>query len=138
MTPGSTDRPAADNFWGSRFERAFFDVRVFNPFAPSNRSSSLSSCYRTGDMSNVSGKSNVEPFLPWCSPAQAEWVGRQWSLTNGYMATLMAAKRDEPYSRTLGWIRCRLSFSLLRSSIMCCRGARSSQGHAVRQLDAHI
>ena len=28
---------AADGFWGSRFERAFFDVKVFNPYAPSNR-----------------------------------------------------------------------------------------------------
>ncbi|KAL5502789.1 hypothetical protein EMCRGX_G009613 [Ephydatia muelleri] len=28
---------AADGFWGSRFERTFFDVKVFNPYAPSNR-----------------------------------------------------------------------------------------------------
>ena len=25
-------------FWGSRFEQALFDVRVFNPSAPTNRS----------------------------------------------------------------------------------------------------
>ena len=25
---------AADGFWGSRFERAFIDVKVFNPYAP--------------------------------------------------------------------------------------------------------
>ncbi len=36
----------ANGFWGSPFERAFFDVRVFNPFAPSNRHSSLSASYR--------------------------------------------------------------------------------------------
>ena len=28
---------AANGFWGGRFERAFFDVRVFNLHAPSNR-----------------------------------------------------------------------------------------------------
>ena len=28
---------AACGFWGGRFEHAFFDVRVFNPHAPSNR-----------------------------------------------------------------------------------------------------
>ena len=28
---------AANGFWGGRFERTFFDVRVFNPHAPSNR-----------------------------------------------------------------------------------------------------
>ena len=27
---------AANGFWGGRFERSFFDVRVFNPGAPSN------------------------------------------------------------------------------------------------------
>ena len=30
---------AASGFWGGRFERAFFDVRVFNPHASSNRTS---------------------------------------------------------------------------------------------------
>lgn len=33
------------------------------------------------------------------------------------LATLLAAKWDQPYSKTLSWLRCRLSFSLLRSSI---------------------
>ena len=37
---------AAYGFWGSRFERAFFDVRVFNPCARSNRQTSLQSTYR--------------------------------------------------------------------------------------------
>ena len=27
---------AANGFWGGRFERTYFDVRVFNPHAPSN------------------------------------------------------------------------------------------------------
>ena len=26
---------AANGFWGGRFERTYFDVRVFNPHAPS-------------------------------------------------------------------------------------------------------
>ena len=38
---------AADGFWGSRFEQAFFDVKVFNPYAPSNQKTSLSTCYRS-------------------------------------------------------------------------------------------
>ena len=39
---------------------------------------------------------------------------------------------NSPYSTTLCWLRCRLAFSLLRSSIQAIRGARSSCGHAVR------
>ena len=38
---------AADGVWGSRFERAFIDVKVFNPSAPSNQKTILSACYET-------------------------------------------------------------------------------------------
>ena len=34
-----------DFAWGSRFEWAFFDVKVFNPYAPSNQKTPLSACY---------------------------------------------------------------------------------------------
>lgn len=37
---------ATDGFWCSRNERAFFDVRVFNPLAPSNSVPSISAAYK--------------------------------------------------------------------------------------------
>ncbi len=37
---------AANGFWGGHFERAYFDVRIFNPHAPSNRQQSLQSTYK--------------------------------------------------------------------------------------------
>ena len=36
VTPAHLDIKAS-GFWGSRFEPTFFDVRIFNPYAPSNR-----------------------------------------------------------------------------------------------------
>ena len=36
----------AYGFWGSSFERTFFDVRVFNPLVPSNRKYPLPATYR--------------------------------------------------------------------------------------------
>ena len=36
---------AANGFWGGRHEKAFFDIRVFNPHAQSN-SQPIASCYR--------------------------------------------------------------------------------------------
>jgi len=36
----------AAGFWGTRQQNAFFDVRVFNSLAPSNRSTTLSAAYR--------------------------------------------------------------------------------------------
>ena len=35
---------AANGFWGEQFERSYFDVRIFNPSAPSNQP--LHSAYR--------------------------------------------------------------------------------------------
>ena len=40
---------SVDGFWGASREKACFDVRVFNPFAMSNRRQSLPSVYRAQD-----------------------------------------------------------------------------------------
>ena len=49
-----------------------------------------------------------------------------------HLAALLAQKWDDPYGQTVSWLRCRLTFSLLRSSISCIRGAQSRVGHAIR------
>ena len=57
---------AADGFGGSRFEQAFFDVKVFNPYAPSNQKTPLSlhatvamKKRKRGNMTNASVKLNM-------------------------------------------------------------------------------
>ena len=45
---------------------------------------------------------------------------------------LLSKKWDMPYNTTLTWMRCKLSFTLLCSTIQCVRGSRSSKGRAVR------
>ena len=103
---------AADGFWGSRFERAFFDVkRAYDQ--------------RIRDVEN----STFTPLIL----SSTGGLGRAATSTYKRLASLLSTKWDQPYSTTMGWIRCRLSFSLLRSAIMGIRGARSSQGHATRQ-----
>ena len=52
-----------------------------------------------------------------------------WPHCNGRIQKncfLIAEKKEQPYSLTLFWLRCRLSFSLLRSAIVCLQGSRSS------------
>ena len=53
--------------------------------------------------------------------------------TNFYkrLASKLAEKWDHSYSLTINWLRCTLSFSLLRSAIQCVRGAPSTRGRAV-------
>ena len=42
------------------------------------------------------------------------------------LASLLADKRKQEYSKTICWLRCAISFSLVRSAVMCLWGARSS------------
>ena len=69
-TDGARLDIAASGFWGGRHERTFLDIRVFNPYAPSNRQTTTDKCFRKHEMekkraytNNVSGKSNM-PHLP--------------------------------------------------------------------------
>ena len=45
------------------------------------------------------------------------------------LASMVATKHKQSYSQTISWLQCRLSFSLLHSSIMCLRGSCSSAGN---------
>ena len=45
------------------------------------------------------------------------------------LAAMIASKHSQSYSQTINWLRCRLSFSLLQSCIMCLRGSRSLVNH---------
>ncbi len=71
-------------------------------------------------------------FTPLVFPLLGGWLGRQLHFTNGLPPCSLRSGTMHPYSATLCWVRSRLAFSLLRSSIQCIRGARSSIGHAVK------
>ncbi|KAG0715636.1 hypothetical protein GWK47_011475 [Chionoecetes opilio] len=42
------------------------------------------------------------------------------------LADVMAEKKHQPRSHVVAWMRCRLSFSLLRSALLCLRSTRYS------------
>ena len=125
---------AMDGFWGGRFEKAFVDVRVLNPSAQSNRHGPLSSVYRKHEQEKrkhydqrVHEVEHVT-FTPLVLSTTGG-MGRATTTFYKRLASMVAEKRDVPYyGVTLNWIRCRLSFALLRASIMTLslRGARSS------------
>ncbi len=57
---------AANGVWGSRFERTFFDVRIFNPFATSNRCATLSVAYHKHEEEKKDHTNNV--YWMWNIP----------------------------------------------------------------------
>ena len=125
----------AQGFWGNRYQRAFFDIRVFNPNAPTYQNLQLASAYRKQEREKqIRYEQRVREielgsFTPLVLSTSG---GMAKSTTVAYkrLASLLASKRDRPYSTVIAWLRCHLSFSLLRSSVSCLRGARSSVGHA--------
>ena len=122
---------AADDFWGRDRSRAYFDVRVFCPFAQSHRNTSLSQCYRKNELEKKRCYEQrireIEhgSFSPLVFSTSGG-MGPTATTVYKRIASMMAQKQDKPYSRTLHWIRCKLSYSLLRSAIRCLRGARSN------------
>ena len=108
----------ADGFWGGNRQRAFFDVRVFNPFTPSHKNSSLDKCYRKNEQEKKRAYDQrireVErgPFSPLVFSTSG---GMGLTATTVYrcLAAMIADKRNEPFSWTQFWLRCLLSFSLL-------------------------
>ena len=125
---------AADDFWGGDRNRAFFDVRVFSPFAQSHRNTSLSQCYKKNEREKRRAYDQrireVEhgSFSPLVF-STAGGMGPTASVVYKRIASMLAQKYDQAYSKTLHWVRCKLSYSLLRSAIMCLRGTRSCVHH---------
>ena len=116
-----------NGFWGERFERAYIDVRVFNPHAPSNLSSQISSTYRRHErekrlkydqrVREVEHASFV-PFVLSCTGG----IGPSANVFLKRLGALLAEKHNTEYSLVMGLLRCRLNFALLRAAVMCLRG----------------
>ena len=135
ITEGSAQLDVAMyGFWGGRFEKALVDVRVFNPSAQSNRHGPLSSVYRKHEQEKRRQYDQrvreVEhaTFTPLVL-STLDGMGRAATTLYKRLASMVTEKRNVPYAVTFNWIRCRLSFALLRASIMSIRGARSSRNH---------
>lgn len=130
----------ARGFWGGRFEVAFFDVRIFNPTAPSNRSRPLPSVYRSQERQkiNLYEERVREVERGSFTPLVFSTTGGVSKLTSVFLRTLaskLAEKRDVPYSTLICWLRTVLNFSLLRAAVMCLRGSRSSSRRLVCETE---
>ena len=128
---------AASGVWGSRFERTFYDIRVFNPHVRSNRSSSssLASVYTKHEQekrrSYEERVREVEhgTFLPLVFSTTGG-CGKAASTFFKRLGHMLADKRKEPFSTTMAWLRTLISFALVRSYGMSLRGHRVPPGHS--------
>ena len=125
----------ARGFWGERRQDAFFDVRVFNPHASSNRLTSPGACYRKHEEKRRKYEERIREvehgtFTPLVFSATGG-MGTTTEIFYKRLASLISEKNNQDYATTMGWIRCCISFSLIRSAVMCVRGSRSSYHHPI-------
>ena len=128
---------ARSRFWGGGFKWTYLDVRIFNPYAPSNRGTSIPNSYRKHEHEKKQAYERrllevvhltFTPLVFFATGGMA----RKLTIFYRRQASLLADKWDQTYSSTLCWVHSWLSFFLLHSAIQCIRGARCSCGHAIK------
>jgi len=63
------------------------------------------------------------------TPSTSGGMGKPATVVYKHLANLLSIRSNVPYPLIMGWVCCTLNFSLLKSSIMCICGSRSSSGH---------
>ena len=98
---------SAYGFWCGRFERAFFDVRVFNPCTRSNRQATLQSTYRRREQEKKRQYDqrirDVEhsTFTPLVLSTTGG-MGRAATTFYRRLVAMLSEKRDVAYSKMIG------------------------------------
>ena len=130
-SPEARSDVRATGFW-TRMEDAFFDIRIFNQNATSNRNKTFVEASehheRLKQLEYEERIINVDhgSFCPLVFSTSGA-AGRLATRFLKRLAGKIAEKDNEEYSAVMAWIRCKLSFALLRSAVMCVRGSRSSR-----------
>ena len=97
----------AESFWSNDRQRAYFDVRVFNPYAPTFRCSTMAVSYRRNELENKGAyRQRVREvkhgsFTPLVFSAAGGGMGPAAVIVYKKLAAMLAEKHDKAYSTTL-------------------------------------
>ena len=136
---GDNARPdiRARGIW-RRAQNGFFDVMVTNVFSSYQANSSTETIYARHESAKKRSYNdrimNVEhgSFTPLVFSVNGG-TGPEATRFHQHIAQLISEKTDEKYDKVLGWIRCKLSFLILRACLTCLRGSRP---HGNKYADA--
>ena len=122
---------SARGFW-VRGSRAFTDIRVFNPLARTYRSQNLKAAYKRNENEKKRKyQQRVQEiehgtFTPLVFSCFGE-MSRECDRFYKHLAERISEKKDIDKSKVTNWVRTKLSFSLLRSTLLCIWGSRSKK-----------
>ena len=134
---------AAKGFWQEN-EMAFFDVKVFNPFAKSNlENRNLDAVFRSSEKKKKQLYNDriiqIEhgSFTPVVMSALGGF-GVETSVFISKLIEKLAEKRGDEPSVVANYIRTKISFELVRSQVACIRGARKMKKMTVDTSDMNL
>lgn len=119
----------ARGFWRPG-QSAFFDVRVTNTNANSQKDMPLSAIYKKheDDKKRKYGERVLNNEHGSFTPLVFSMTGGMSSeciIYHKFLAEKIAQKSEQRYDQIMAWIRCKLSFIIIRSALLCLRGSRS-------------
>jgi Reverse transcriptase (RNA-dependent DNA polymerase) len=118
-------------FW-SNLRQAYFDIKVVSPFARSNAHLSPAQLFKNAERSKIREYKerilNVEhaDFNPLVFTT-CGGMSPQSHIVLKRLAEKLSDKQNLLFSAVSGWLRCRLSFALLRTTLLCVRATRSKK-----------
>ena len=121
----------ARGFW-AREQSAFFDVGVCHPNADSYKNLTPEQIYKLheNDKKRLYSSRVLDVERGTFTPLVFTTTGGMSDECQRYhsrLAELLAVKKLENYASTITWIRIRVSFAILRSTLACLRGLRSKR-----------
>ena len=121
---------SARGFW-QRGQRAFFDVRVFNPFAKRHLNQKVDRAFSSNENENKRHYNQriIEVEHGSFSPLVFSPYGGNGREAKRFLTELAQKLSDKnqlmDYSIVIHWLRGKLCFILLRSAVLCVRGSRT-------------
>ena len=126
-----------------RGQRAFFDIRVFDPKTQRHQSKTLRICYKINKQEKR--EDTVHEFLMFSKElftklmfSATGGMGRAYSIFFTKLSQLVSIKRKEKFSVVTYGIRYKISFVLLRSCLLCTRGSQKSNDEYEKQNEKLI
>ena len=122
----------ARSFWRNG-QSAFFDVRVTNTNSASQINKPVSKIYESHEKEKKRKYSqriiNIEhgTFTPLVFSINGG-MGKECEIFHKRLADKMEQKTGQKYEKVITYIRCKLSFLILKAALVCLRGSRSVYG----------
>ena len=122
----------ANGLWENRFSKTFFDVEIFNPHARTcpkdiggaykmhEQIKKLKYEQRIREVEHATFNPLVVSCTGGAGPSASKVIKR--------IAGKLSDKKEDSYSDIITYIRTKISFALLRSSILCIRGSLRRRG----------